>query len=144
MHEGRGAPKTRRARGSRRSCNRLSIVPWLSLTSTSVAPPVNAPRMAALASSVISSCARGYPLPPRMIWSNVATPATPSMSTEMKTRIVSSPAPSRGHHVRDLGRQPAAEVHAVHLAVGVAGEVPAHAFRRPVRDDVVVAVAGEE
>src|SRR3954452_19221923 len=143
MHEGRGAPKTRRARGSRRSCNRLSIVPWLSLTSTSVAPPVNAPRMAALASSVISSCARGYPLPPRMIWSNVATPATPSMSTEMKTRMVSSPT-SRRHRVLHLGGQATAEVHAVDVSVGVTGEVPPHALRRPVRDDVLVTVAGQD
>src|SRR5690348_4503896 len=74
-----------------------------------------------------------------MIWSSVETPATPSMSTEMKTRmplIVSG-----SDHVvgLDAGRQPAAEVHTVDSAVGTAREVAAHALGRSLRDDVLVA-----
>src|SRR3954463_16653874 len=141
MHDGRGAPKSRRARGSSWSCNKLSIVPWLSLTSTSDAPAAKAPRIAALASAVISTWARGYPVPPRMLWSNVATPATPSMSTEMKTLMACGPSCRDGRH---LGCEPAAEVHAVDRPGRVAGEVAAHSLRRAVRDDVLVAGTGEQ
>jgi hypothetical protein len=38
----------------------FTIGPWLSFTTTSVAPPSNAPAIAALTSSVISRRARSY------------------------------------------------------------------------------------
>src|SRR5437764_11065290 len=76
-----------------------------------------------------------------MIWSNVATPATPSMSTEMKTLMACGPSCRDGRH---LGCEPAAEVHAVDRPGRVAGEVAAHSLRRAVRDDVLVAGTGEQ
>src|SRR3954451_8086931 len=76
-----------------------------------------------------------------MIWSNVATPATPSMSTEMKTLMACGPSCRDGRH---LGCEPAAEVHAVDRPGTVAGEVAAHSLRRAVRDDVLVAGTGEQ
>ena len=50
----------RRTRGSRSSGRRLRCEPCESLTTTSVAPPANAPRIAALASSAMSFRARPY------------------------------------------------------------------------------------
>src|ERR1700744_2884707 len=81
----RGVPSTARARGSSRSGSRLQKPPCESLTHTSVAPPANAPSIAALASSVIQRRAASYsPLPAR-VCSGWKTPATPSISVE--TRI---------------------------------------------------------
>src|SRR4051794_10300938 len=46
--------------------------------------------------------------------------------------------------VRHSGSQPATEVHTGDATVVVTGEVTAHSLCRPVRDDVLVAVAGDD
>jgi hypothetical protein len=59
------------------------------LTTNSWTPASSAPSMAALHSSVISRQASRYSGEPGEPWWGWTTPATPSMSTEMKTfRVV--------------------------------------------------------
>jgi hypothetical protein len=48
--------------------------------------------------------------------------------------------PSRGEALR----VPAAEVHSVDPAVVVASEIPLHPLRRSLRDDVSIAVSGQD
>src|ERR1051326_267929 len=64
---------------------------WASTTTTSVAPPSNAPAMAAFASAVIHVRARSWSSPlaapggqPVAVSRRVVTPEMPSMSTEMR------------------------------------------------------------
>ena len=61
------------------------MLPWESLTTTSVAPPARAPRIAAFVSSAISLRERLYSAPDAANWSEPDMPLIPSMSTEMKT-----------------------------------------------------------
>jgi hypothetical protein len=51
------SPEMRTARGSSASAGRFHIDQWLSLTMTSLAPPLEAPSMAAFASPTISATA---------------------------------------------------------------------------------------
>jgi hypothetical protein len=62
---------------------RLNIPPWLSLTSTAVAPPARAPSIAAFVSATISSTAAGYLASFEPVGAGWLMPAIPSMSTLM-------------------------------------------------------------
>src|SRR5947209_287359 len=57
---------------------------WPSETTNSWAPASSAPSMAALTSAVISRQEAGYSGSPGLVWRWWTTPATPSMSAEMK------------------------------------------------------------
>ena len=85
----RGLPRIACARASSASAGMLLKEPCESFTQTSVAPASKAPAIAAFASAVISAQARSYSGLPGRHCSERNTPATPSMSVEISTFMVS-------------------------------------------------------
>src|SRR5690606_19146139 len=86
-------PVTKRARRSSSSGTRLRLPPCASVTITSVAPPSNAPSIAALTSRVMRRRARSYSAldvgraerpSAGVTWTQLETPAVPSMSAEIR------------------------------------------------------------
>ena len=87
MPRGRGLPRSSRALWSSSSGSRLVKGPCESATTTSAwGSPSSAPRTAALASLVMSRRPRSYSALPGRTSSGTATPAIPSMSTEIRIR----------------------------------------------------------
>ena len=83
----RGEPRKSRQRGSRRSGRRLRYAACASQTTTDASGSwASTPRTAALASSVMYLRLRSYSACPGLMSSGATTPATPSMSTEIRTR----------------------------------------------------------
>ena len=89
---GRPAPRTTRQRGSISSSTRSqrSSTPWFSSTTTSVAPPSNAPAIAAFASAVMKLRLRGKSMPRVITSAQRTSPEMPSMSTESQTFMIDS------------------------------------------------------
>ena len=81
----REEPLTSSAAGCRSAGERLRPCACESFTTNSWTPASSAPSMAALHSRVISRQASPYSGEPRVPWLGWTTPATPSISTEMKT-----------------------------------------------------------
>src|SRR5579884_763427 len=83
-------PFSSSAREWRASGGRLSPSPWASTTTTSWTPAASAPSTAALTSPTIRRQAASCSGPPARVCSGRATPATPSMSAETKSRTPGS------------------------------------------------------
>src|SRR6266508_1582970 len=86
-----GEPRISSALASSFSGSRLYMSPCESFTTAVVAPPSKAPATAAFASPIMSSRAAGKSSLPRHTCWRWAIPAIPSMSTEMKTFVMSPP-----------------------------------------------------
>src|SRR5467141_2109058 len=100
---GLSPPVITSAAGSSSSSRRFRMSPCESLTRKRVAPAVLAPAIAAFVSAVIQRQDRSYSGVPRITWRRWATPATPSMSTEMKTPSLLGDSPSPGKAVPIVG-----------------------------------------